>query len=114
MPIHQILVRYGVTAVFHGHDHVYAKQELDGIVYQEVPQPSARNFSSGGILAAQYHYASGTILSSSGHLRVTVGPCRVTTEYVRAWLPVNETSQQVNGQVADSWSIAAPGSAKGQ
>lgn len=45
-PIHQILVESGVTAVFHGHDHLYDKQDLDGIVYQEVPQPSAKNSSS--------------------------------------------------------------------
>ncbi len=112
MPIHQLLVRYGVTAVFHGHDHLYAKQDLDGIVYQEVPQPSARNNASGASLAAQYHYASGTILSSSGHLRVTVGPSGVTAKYIRAWLSVNETAQQVNGQVADVWSITAPTAAR--
>jgi hypothetical protein len=40
-PIHALLVRQGVSAVFHGHDHLYARQELDGIAYQEVPQPSA-------------------------------------------------------------------------
>jgi hypothetical protein len=32
MPIHQLLTTYGVNAVFHGHDHLYAMQELDGIV----------------------------------------------------------------------------------
>ena len=108
LPIHPLLVRYGVTAVFHGHDHLYARQELDGVVYQEVPQPSARNTSSGPNLAAQYHYASGTILSSSGHLRVTVSPDRVTAQYVRAWLPANETAQQRNGQVDDTWSVGRP------
>jgi hypothetical protein len=108
-PIHALLVRHGVTAVFHGHDHVYVKQDLDGIVYQEVPQPSARNFSNGPSLAAQYDYLSGTVVSSPGHLRVTVGPDRVTTQYVRAWLPKNETPQRVNGQVDDTWSVAAPG-----
>jgi hypothetical protein len=105
MPIHALLVRYGVTAVFHGHDHLYAKQELDGIVYQEVPQPGAKNFSSGPALAAEYHYASGTILSSSGHLRVTVSPERVRVEYVRSWLPALETSRRTNGQVDDSWTV---------
>jgi hypothetical protein len=109
MPIHPMLVKYGVTAVFHGHDHLYAKQVLDGVVYQEVPQPSAKNFSSGPSLAAEYHYASGTILSSSGHLRVTVSPERVLVQYVRAWLPANETPQRTNGQVDDSWSVAAHG-----
>jgi len=105
MPIHQLFVRYGVTAVFHGHDHLYAKQELDGVVYQEVPQPSAKNFSSGATLATNYHYASGTILSSSGHIRVTVSPDRVTAQYIRAWLPRNETAQRKNGQVDDIWSV---------
>lgn len=106
-PIHQLLVRYRVTAVFHGHDHLYAKQDLDGVVYQEVPQPSARNTSSGPSLAAEGRYASGTVLSSSGHLRVTVGPERVTVQYVRAWLSKDETASRRNGQVDDTWSVTA-------
>ncbi len=108
LPIHPLLVKNRVTAVFHGHDHLYAKQDLDGIVYQEVPQPSAMNFSSGSTLAADYHYAAGTILSSSGHLRVTVSPSGVSSQYVRAWLPRDETSQRKNAQVADSWTLTAP------
>lgn len=109
MPIHSLLVQHAVTAVFHGHDHLYAKQELDGIVYQEVPQPSARNNSSGGTLAKEYHYAAGIILSSSGHIRVTVEPGKVTARYVRAWLPANENAQRKNGQIDDIWSVLAPG-----
>jgi hypothetical protein len=105
LPIHQLLVKYGVTAVFHGHDHLYAKQELDGIVYLEVPQPSARNYSNGPNLARQFHYTSGTILSSSGHIRVTVSPSQVTAQYVRAWLPEQETTERKNGQVDDTWVV---------
>jgi hypothetical protein len=108
MPIHQILVKYGVAAVFHGHDHIYAKQVLDGLVYQEVPQPSSLNSQSGAILATQYHYAAGTILSSSGHIRVTVSPSQAKVEYVRAWLPRNETATRKNGQVDESWSLVTP------
>jgi PKD repeat protein len=108
MPIHQLLVNHGVTAVFHGHDHLYAKQELDGVVYQEVPQPSAKNSSNGPSLAAAYHYAAGTILSSSGHIRVTVSPDRVIAQYVRAWLPKNETAQRKNSQVDDTWNSRVP------
>ena len=108
LPIHQLLVQNHVTAVFHGHDHLYAKQELDGIVYQEVPQPSAANTSSGANLASAYHYNSGTILSSSGHLRVTVMPSSITTQYVRAWLPNDETATRKNAQVDANWSVAAP------
>ena len=108
MPIHQLLVKYGVTAVFHGHDHLYAKQVLDGVVYQEVPQPSAKNFSSGSSLATEYHYLTGTIVSSSGHIRVTVSPDSITARYIRAWLPASETSLRKNGQVDDVWSVRAP------
>ena len=104
-PIHALLVQHGVTAVFHGHDHLYAKQVLDGIVYQEVPQPSAINNGSGSSLASAYHYASGTILSSSGHLRVTVSPNSVTAEYVRSWLPKDETTARKNAQVDDRWTV---------
>jgi phosphodiesterase/alkaline phosphatase D-like protein len=107
LPIHQLLVQHHVTAVFHGHDHLYAKQDLDGIVYQEVPQPSAANSFSGASLANEYHYASGTLLDSSGHLRVSVTPTAVTTEYVRAWLPKNETTLHQNAQVVDRWSVPA-------
>jgi PKD repeat protein len=105
MPIHQMLVKYGVTAVFHGHDHFYDHQELDGIAYQEVPQPSTTNYQSGPGLAQQYGYVSGTILSSSGHLRVTVSPASVKVQYVRAYLPGDPGT---NGEVDDTWTVAAP------
>lgn len=107
LPIHPLLVRHHVTAVFHGHDHLYARQTLDGVIYQEVPQPSAKNSNSGQMLAADYHYASGTILSSSGHLRVEVSPTAVTASYVRAWLPASASAQHVNREVADSWTVTA-------
>ncbi len=105
-PIHQLLVDARVTAVFHGHDHLYARQELDGITYQEVPQPSARNTKNGPSLAQAYHYASGTIESSSGHVRVTVEPDRATVQYVRAWLPASETSARKNREIAHSYGLS--------
>lgn len=104
-PIHQLLVEAGVTAVFHGHDHLYAHQTLDGVVYQAVPQPSARNTNNAATLAAQYHYSAGTTIASAGHLRVTVSPAGVTSEYVRAWLPASESQTQVNGQIAHEWMV---------
>ena len=39
MPIHQLLVRNHVNVLFHGHDHFFSRQELDGVVYQLVPLP---------------------------------------------------------------------------
>lgn len=105
MPIHKLLVNNKVTAVFHGHDHVYARQILDGIIYQEVPQPSAANNTSGANLAKEYHYDSGVIQSSSGHLKVTVSSQGVKGEYIRSWLPGSETSTRKNRQVDDTWIV---------
>jgi hypothetical protein len=105
LPIHDLLVKYKVAAVFHGHDHLYAKQDLGGIVYQTVPQPSARNFNNGAQLAKDYRYESGTILSSSGHMRITITPTTMTARYVRSWLPKDETAVRKNGQIEHEWSI---------
>jgi hypothetical protein len=105
-PIHALLVETGVTAVFHGHDHLYVHQSLDGVVYQEVPQPSARNTNNAAVLAGQYHYDAGTSLASAGHLRITVTPTTVTSEYVRSWLPMQETASRHNAEVAHTWSIS--------
>ncbi|MBL8755751.1 MAG: metallophosphoesterase [Planctomycetes bacterium] len=82
VPIHRLLVQHGVQAVFHGHDHLYVRNELDGIVYQCVPQPG--NARGGTRSAAEYGYTSGTILGSPGHLRVQVTPEKATVAFVRS------------------------------
>ena len=104
VPIHTMFVQNHVSAVFHGHDHVYVKQTLDGIIYQELPQPSMANYNNTS-LAADYGYLSGTILGSSGHLRVTVSSEKATVEYVRSYLAKDIQNGQQNGQVDDSYSI---------
>lgn len=103
-PIHQVLVDNQVSAVFHGHDHVYVQQELDGIIYQEVPQPSISDYKNTSI-ASDYGYLEGKVLASSGHLRVSVGPEQARVEYVRAYLPQDEKTGQQNGQVDASYHI---------
>jgi hypothetical protein len=83
VPIHQLLIDNSVTAVFHGHDHLFVKQELDGIIYQEVPQPAASG-SGGTNSAAEYGYLSGDILGGSGHMRVSVSSIGVTVDFIRS------------------------------
>jgi len=51
-PIHTLMTENNGTIFFHGHDHFYGKQDEDGIVYQEVPQPSNKNISN--MSATQY------------------------------------------------------------
>jgi hypothetical protein len=77
---------------------VYVHQELDGIVYQEMPQPSIPFNSSS--LASFYGYTHGHVLSSSGHLRVSITAERAKVEYVRAIRPRDEDGDSSrNGQV---------------
>ena len=83
-PIHQLLVRNKVSVVFHGHDHLYAKQDLDGIVYQEVPQPGTPGGGRVPRSAAEYGYKEGVILGGSGHLRLAVSPTQTKVEYIGA------------------------------
>jgi hypothetical protein len=105
LPIHQLLVKNKVTAVFHGHDHLFIRQELDGIIYQEVPQPGASN-ANVTKSAVEYGYLSGDVLGSSGHLRVKITPDQVTVEYVRSYLPQDEINGKYNGQIDYKYSIA--------
>jgi predicted phosphodiesterase len=83
LPIHQLLVKNQVTAVFHGHDHLFVKQELDGIIYQEVPQPSASR-ANGTNSATEYGYLSGDVLGGGGYLRVSVLPDSVSVDFIRS------------------------------
>lgn len=81
-PIHQLLKDNGVSIVFKGHDHLYARQDLDGLTYQTVPQPSHPGDKVN--YASEYGYRSGTILGGSGFLIVRVTPTNVSVEFVRA------------------------------
>jgi hypothetical protein len=81
-PIHPLLVKNHVTAVFRAHDNFYARQELDGITYLMVPQPSFAGDDRIRDLET-YGYKQGTFLGNSGYVRVTVTPEKATTQYVR-------------------------------
>jgi hypothetical protein len=100
LPIHQVMVKNGVTIFFQGHDHLFARQELDGVVYQEAPNPADSTYQAFNRQA----YRSGDILPNSGHLRVTVSPSEVKVDYIRAFLPSDETEDHKNGDIAFSYS----------
>lgn len=104
-PIHQLLVDAGVSIVFHGHDHFFAKQELDGIVYQEVPQPS-HSRAGNTRNASEYGYLMGEFQPSSGYVRVRVEPDSVRVDYVRTY--VESADDRRNGEVTYSYTLASP------
>lgn len=110
MPVHQLLLANHVNAFFHGHDHLYSHQSLDGITYQEVPQPSNINASLGS-RAGAYGYVQGTPLGGRGYLRVQASSSGMTVQYIETWLPSEQNATRKNGMVADSYTIAPNNSA---
>ncbi len=80
----ELMVENGVTAYFHGHDHEYAYEVVDGIVYQEVPSPSMTGF--GFNLYSENDPDTIKVLPNSGHLRITISPNDdlATVDYVRS------------------------------
>lgn len=105
LPLHQLMARNHVNIFFHGHDHFYARQEKDGIVYQLVPQPGYLGNNSGN-QAVNYGYLTGKTLPSSGYLKVTVSDTTATVDYIKSYLPAMETNQKKNGTVEYSYTIS--------
>lgn len=103
-PIHQLFKDYGVNIFFQGHDHLFAHEVLDSIVYQEVPMAADSTYQI-GMLANADAYISDT-LDGTGHIRVTVSPCGTTVDYVRAYLPKDTVGGlHHNGEVAFSYTV---------
>jgi hypothetical protein len=116
-PIHQLMDENNVTIFFFGHDHLFARERVDGIVYQSVPNPADDTYTAfnadaydPGMITfpgAEYDPGYGVIMPNSGYLRVTVSPEKVRVEYVRAWLPKDATGGHPNGEVAFAYEIPA-------
>ena len=69
-PIHQLMAANHVTIFFQAHDHLYARQELDGVVYQSLPNPADNTYTAFNADA----YTSGTVFPNAGYVKVTVSP----------------------------------------
>ena len=105
-PIHSLLLRRGGgVVVFHGHDHLYAQQERDGIIYQLVPQPGHSRFDNTR-RAAEYGYTSGVIAGASGILRVRVSAAETLVEYIRAYPTGAENATRKTGAVTHHYTVA--------
>jgi hypothetical protein len=92
-PIHQLLKENKVSAVFKGHDHLYVKQDLDGIVYQTLPQPShpGDKINSG----IEYGYLSGKTIGGSGFIKVTTSEKSARVDFIL-----------YDGKLGDSYNIS--------
>jgi len=128
-PVHQLLADTKVTVFFQGHDHMFSREVVDGVVYQEVPNPGdnsyfAYNCDAYGPSAITWQGPTGygvydptytVLMPNTGFLDVTVAPGSVHIDYVRSYRAIDLqtnpnkvfTGSEVNGQVAFSYSIPA-------
>jgi hypothetical protein len=115
-PMHPLFRDTGVTVFFFGHDHVFAREKVDGVVYQSVPNPADDTYTAWNSDAydpetipfqgAAYDPEYGKVLPDSGYLDVAVAPEQVTVSYVRAVLPGGEAlAGASNGEVSFSYSV---------
>ncbi len=105
MPIHQLLTKYKVSAVLHGHDHFYAMQELDDIINLMVPQPGHPGYDSKLRNVEEYGYIRGKFMPPAGHIRISVSPEKAVIDYVRAYLPQSESADRKNGEIGHSFTL---------
>lgn len=100
-PIHQLMVAHKVTIFFQGHDHIWARQQIDGVTYQTLSEPADPFYTlyNGDV------FLSGDKLPNSGYTRVTVSPSEVRVDYIRTYLPKDEGPGKTSGAVAFSYSL---------
>ncbi len=120
MPIRDLLLANKAQIFFHGHDHLFVKQDYyasgitngsPDLIYQEVPQPSHYPYDATSYATEtniDYNYQSGVFYGSAGHLRVMVSPTNATVDYVRSY----RTSDigKTNRTVTYSYNIPTPSS----
>jgi len=88
-----------VSICFQGHDHIFVKQVLDGIVYQTCPMPADPTYTAYN----QEFFLSGDRMPNSGHICVTVSGTSVKVDYIRSYLEEDEINGHVNGEIAYSY-----------
>jgi hypothetical protein len=101
LPIQEIMADNGVTIFFQGHDHIFAKEELDGVIYQTLPEPADPNYE----LYNSAAYKSGVEFPNSGHLRVTVSIEQVKVEYINSVLSSGVRNGKTNGEAIFTYTI---------
>ena len=105
-PIQKVFEDTGVDIFFQGHDHLYAKEQLNGVVYQEVPMPSDATYTFGYTANADAY--TNVILDGTGHIKVNVSSDCVSVDYIKSYIPGTSGSVgHTNGEIGYSYSIGS-------
>lgn len=103
-PVHQLLVQNHVQVFFQGHDHLFATEQRDGLIYQEIGMPSDSTYKIGW-LANSDVYKGINKFSGTGHLRLSIGPDQARVDYVSAYEPFDTNSTHHNRVIVYSYTI---------
>lgn len=104
MPIHQLMAAHNVTIFFQAHDHLFAREQLDGVIYQSLPNPADNTYTAFNADA----YPDGDVFPNAGYVKVSVTADGVKVEYIRQFLPEDENPpDQVSGMVQYSYLIGS-------
>lgn len=103
LPIHQLMAKNRVSIFFQGHDHLFCRQELDGVIYQTTPTPAD---ASGALLNGDA-YKTGVKLPGAGILKVTISGQEAKVDFLRSLLPSAETESARHGSSAYSYTLTA-------
>jgi hypothetical protein len=125
--IHELFVDTGVTVFFQGHDHIFAREIVDGVVYQSVPNPADNSYFpyncdsyaperlewAGADGYGAYDPALSVRLPNTGVVDVEVSPERVTVSYRRTYRAADLEANlngvfygtEQNGEVAFRYSL---------
>ncbi|GAB1474060.1 hypothetical protein MASR2M69_15010 [Bacteroidota bacterium] len=100
-PIHKLMSDNKVDIFFQGHDHLFAKQERDGVIYQTVPSPADDTYSAFNSTA----YKSGVVYPNSGFLNIKVSTNNITVEYIGSFIDSEQYPINKNRKTIYSYSI---------
>jgi hypothetical protein len=99
LPIHDLMVKNGVSIFFQGHDHIFVTQERDGLIYQSMPNPADDTFS----MFNENAYLTGVKAPNSGHVRVSITSTEAKVEYFLA--ARSQDAGRKNLLIAHSYSV---------
>jgi hypothetical protein len=107
--VHDLLTSRRNQVVLKGHDHFFARQELDEVTYVTLPKPNDTGQHTGNLWGWRWvtSYPDGvtTFRTNSGFLDVSAGSGGITYSYVQTYPPEGA------GTIRDSFTILpAPGS----
>ena len=104
-PVHNLLVENHVSAFIHGHDHQYAYEVRDGVVYHSC---ASGGFTGNGFnLYSESDPMTIKVLPSAGHLVITVTPTQATVDYIGSSTGTSNYAYTIQPYNVTTYTLAA-------